>query len=304
MRIVFMGSPDFAVPSLEVLSKTDNEIVAVITGADKIRARGSELTPTPVKAKALELNLPVFSFESMKDASFADFMHSLKPDLILIVAFKILPKQILDIPTIGSVNIHASLLPKYRGAAPIHWAVVNGEKETGVSLFFLTEAIDAGKILLQKTTSISEDETTGDIYSKLMFLGAEAIPEALQLIRNKDFKAVEQDDSLACPAPKVFPETAHIKFDKSASEVHNLIRGMNPAPGSWVLLNGKKMKIHQTKLREELELEMGKLFFIGKKVFIGCKTGALELLIVQLEGKSKVNALSFMNGYRGEKVLS
>lgn len=304
MRIVFMGSPDFAVPSLEALSKTNNKIVAVITGADKIRARGSELSPTPVKAKALELNLPVFSFESMKELVFVDFMQSLNPDLIVIVAFKILPKQILTIPKIGSINIHASLLPKYRGAAPIHWAVVNGEKETGVSLFFLNEAIDAGKILLQKKTSISDDDTTGDVYSKLMLLGAEALTEAIQLIKKNDFTAIEQDDSQACPAPKVFPETAHIQFDKTANEVHNWIRGMNPAPGSWVLLDGKKMKIHQTKPVLDLDLEIGKLFFIDKKVFIGCKTGAIELLIVQLEGKSKVDALSFWNGYRDKKILS
>ena len=304
MRIVFMGSPEFAVPSLVEVANSGNKLVAVVTGEDKRRGRGNTLSPTPVKAKAIELGLDVHSFESMKDEALNQLLINLKPDLIIIVAFKILPISILEIPTIGSVNIHASLLPKYRGAAPIHWAVVNGDKETGISIFFLNEQVDAGKLILQEKIEILPTENTGDVYQKLMELGASSITKAINLIKADSFVPITQDESKVCPAPKVFPELAHIQFDKPAQDIHNWIRGMNPSPGSWVLLDGKKMKLKSTLPHPELQSAKGQIELVDSKVIIGCETGSLELVEVQLEGKSAVDAISFWNGYRGEKLLS
>ncbi len=300
MKIVFMGSPDFAVPSLEAVSKSGHDVVAVISGDDKRRGRGTETSPTPVKAKALELGLPVFSFESMKNPELESLLKQLQPDLIVIVAFKILPKTILSIPTIGSINVHASLLPKFRGAAPIHWAVVQGEEETGVTLFFLNEEIDAGAILLQKKTPIDINETTGDVYSRLMNVGAEAITEILPKITSGSIEPISQDDTQATAAPKIFPEDAKIEFSGDVLNIHNRIRGMNPFPGSWCWLDGKKLKLKRATFSYTKHLTVSEIGFVDQKLAVGCSNGTIFLQEVQLEGKSAVDGFSFWNGYRGE----
>ena len=304
MRIVFMGSPEFAVPSLEQIQLSDHQIIAIITGEDKRRGRGNELSPTPVKASALNYGLPVHSFEKMKDPELHKLLTELNPDLIVIVAFKILPKSILEIPKIGSVNIHASLLPKYRGAAPIHWAVVNGEKETGVSIFYLNEEIDAGNLILQDKVKIEEDETTGDVYAKLMELGSKSIIKALDLIDLRTTKALEQNHELACPAPKVFPTDAHIDFNVTAQSVHNRIRGMNPAPGSWILLDGKKLKLKESCVSETSSPGVGQIFTENGELLIGCVDKCIQIKRVQLEGKAETDGFSFKNGYRGNALIS
>ncbi|TNE71367.1 methionyl-tRNA formyltransferase [bacterium] len=299
-----MGSPDFAVPSLEAVAQSGHEVVAVISGEDKRRGRGNELTPTPVKAKALELGLPVFSFESMKNPELEALLSSLQPDLIVIVAFKILPKSILAIPKVGSINVHASLLPKYRGAAPIHWSVVHGDEETGVSLFFLNEQVDAGSIILQKKTPISLDDTTGEVYARLMQLGAEAVQEVLPLIESGNYQTIQQNEALATPAPKVFPEDAKIDFNQDVEKIHNRIRGMNPFPGSWCLLDGKKLKLKRSSISYQTGLSVGELGFINQRLGVGCVNGILWLDEVQLEGKASTDGASFWNGYKGDKTLS
>lgn len=304
MKIVFMGSPDFAVPSLEAVAESGHEIVAVISGEDKRRGRGAQTSPTPVKAKALELGLPVFSFESMKNPELEQLLIKLSPDLIVIVAFKILPKTILAIPKIGSINVHASLLPKFRGAAPIHWAVVQGEEETGVSIFFLNEEIDAGSILLQKKTPIELHETTGDVYARLMRLGAEALREILPQIATGTVEPIPQDDSLATPAPKISPEDAKIDFSADVLSIHNRIRGMNPFPGSWCRLDGKKLKLKRTTFSYIKHLAVSEVGLIDQKLAVGCLNGTIFLQEVQLEGKSAVDGCSFWNGYRGEWKIS
>jgi methionyl-tRNA formyltransferase len=304
MRIVFMGSPEFAVPSLKQIIQSKHTIEAVITGEDKRRGRGNTLTPTPVKETALENGLPVYSFEKMKDPELHTLLKKIEPDLIVIVAFKILPKSILEIPKVGSVNIHASLLPKYRGAAPIHWAVVNGEAETGVSIFYLNEEIDAGNIILQEKLIIGDHETTGDVYEKLMILGANSITKALGMIESNSIIPIPQKNELACPAPKVFPEDAHIHFNNPAQAVHNRIRGMNPSPGSWILLDGKKLKLKECCFNNIQSPGIGQLFTENGSLYIGCNDFCIEVKRVQLEGKSEIDGFSFKNGYRERGLIS
>ena len=299
-----MGCPEFAVPSLEQIHLSEHQIVGVITGEDKRRGRGNELSPTPVKAAAQKLGLSVYSFEKMKDPDLHKLLIELNPDLIVIVAFKILPKSILEIPKIGAVNIHASLLPKYRGAAPIHWAVVNGEVETGVSVFYLNEEIDAGNLILQEKVTIEEFDNTGDVYSKLMELGSKTITKALNLIESGATKALEQNHELACPAPKVFPNDAYIDFNLPVMSVHNRIRGMNPAPGSWILLDGKKLKLKESTLSDKPSPGIGNIFTEEGNLFIGCKDMCIQIKRVQLEGKAETDGFSFINGYRGNALIS
>lgn len=297
LRIVFMGSPDFAVASLEALASGRHKPVAVVTGPDKRRGRGNTLTPTPVKACALTLGIPVIETPSLKDPSTQAAMAALKPDLFVVVAFKILPKALLQMPTIGSVNVHASLLPKYRGAAPIHWAIINGETETGVTLFFLNEGIDTGGILLQRSTPIGADETTGDVYERLMRLGAEALCDAVELIRKNEYTLIPQSDAQATAAPKLFPEDALLPLDADAEQIRNRVRGFNPSPGAWVWLDGKKLRIHRCDpIGETDDAELTPLH-------IRTATGVVHFSEVQLEGRSRQRAEEFVRGYVGQWVI-
>lgn len=258
LRIVFMGNPEFAVPSLEALHHAGQEIVAVVTGTDKKRGRGNELSPSVVKRKAIELGLLVIEQDSMREPEFADRLRSLNADLFIVVAFKVLPPALLDIPSIGSINLHASLLPKYRGAAPIHWAVIRGESETGVTVFFLDEQVDTGKYLLQDRMLIGPDDTTGDVYSSLMKLGANSLVRSVEMISSGKYTLTEQDDTMSTSAPKIFPEQAKIDLSMSALEVVNHIRGMNPYPSAWTLVDGKKLKVYRSKRYEiDQAQEMG-----------------------------------------------
>ncbi|MEX2363392.1 MAG: methionyl-tRNA formyltransferase, partial [Balneolaceae bacterium] len=202
MNIVFMGSPEFALPSLEKLYESAHTIKAVVSNKDKRRGRGSKTSPTPVKARALELNLPVIEADDLQSEEFEESLKALNADLFVVVAFRILPKNILEIPRKGSVNLHASLLPKYRGAAPIHWAIINGEEETGCTVFFLDELVDTGNILAQKKTHIGENETTGELYERLRHLGSDLLVEAVNSIKTGDYTLSSQNDAFATPAPK------------------------------------------------------------------------------------------------------
>ena len=297
MRILFMGSPDFAVPSLQQLVERGFDVCAVVSGPDKKRGRGNTLSPTPVKEKALELGIPVIEAEQMKDGAFQDALRAYSPDLLVVVAFKILPKKVLDIPTIGSVNLHASLLPKYRGAAPIHWAIVNGETETGNTIFFLDEKMDTGNIIAQKSLPIGENETTGDIYIKLMEQGAELVADTVAKIQQRTITPIPQNDDLACPAPKVFPEDAFIDFNETSTSVHNRIRGMNPFPGAWTWYSGQKLKIHASRNHPDIQLSKGDSNFSDGRLLIGCEGGCVELLEIQLPGKKRISAQEFVLGH-------
>lgn len=300
MNIVFMGSPDFAIPSLEKIFNSNHTIQAVVSNVDKRRGRGSELAPTIVKAKALELGLPVIEVEDLKSEEFENTLKELNPDLFVVVAFRILPKNILEIPKIGSINLHASLLPKFRGAAPIHWAVIKGEVETGCTIFFLDEKVDTGNIILQKKIPIGDNDTTGDIYSKLMEEGSEQLLAAIDLIESDNYDLKKQEDSKATPAPKLFNENTRIDFTKTAGEVHNLIRGLNPFPVAWTTWNDKKVKIFSSKLGPEIKVAPSKLLEKEGKLLAGCREGTIEITELQLPGKKRMSSAEFINGYTVE----
>ncbi len=304
MNIVFMGSPEFAIPSLEKLYNSEHTILAVVSNIDKRRGRGSETAPTPIKAKAIELGLPVIEVEDLKSEEFESKLRALNADLFVVVAFRVLPKNVLQIPKIGSINLHASLLPKYRGAAPIHWAIINGEQETGCTIFFLDEKVDTGNILLQKRMEIGESETTGDLYERLMVEGSIQLEKAVTLIGNKNFDLKTQEDSLASPAPKLFKENTHLDFSKSAQQVHNKIRGLSPFPTAWAMWGDKKVNIYKAQKAPHIRLKVGELSVKENSLFVGCNDGSVELLEIQLPGKKRVTGSEYTRGHEIEGFLN
>lgn len=300
MNIVFMGSPDFALPSLEKIYHSKHTVKAVVSNVDKRRGRGSDKIPTPVKAKAEELGLKVIEVEDLKSEEFEHELKDLNADLFVVVAFRILPKNILEIPKIGSINLHASLLPKYRGAAPIHWAVINGEEETGCTVFFLDERVDTGNIILQERISIADDETTGDVYERLMKDGSEHLLSAIELIDTGEYELQSQDDNKATPAPKLFNENTKLDFEQPVSTVRNKIRGLNPFPVAWTIWNTEKVKIYDATHGPYANIDPGEILEKEGKFLVGCKDGTLEILELQLPGKKKMTATEFINGYEVE----
>lgn len=303
MNIVFMGSPDFAVPSLEAIYNSSHTIKAVVSNVDKRRGRGSETAPTPVKAKALKLGLPVIEVEDLKSEEFAEQLKALEADLFVVVAFRVLPKHVLEIPKIGSVNLHASLLPKYRGAAPIHWAVINGEEKTGCTIFFLDEKVDTGKIILQEEISIDDDETTGEVYARLMDHGSKVLLEAINQIDKKKYSTIEQDDTAASPAPKLFRDDCHIDFNQPVKKVHDKIRGLSPFPTAWATLEGEKFNMYRSRPGPFANIDPGELLVKEGRLLVGCSDGTVELLEIQLPGKRRMDSETFLQGNSLEGTL-
>ena len=292
-----MGSPDFAVPSLEKLYESDHEIVSVISGKDKRRRRRGSPEPTAVKKRAGELGLTTFDADNMKDSELRDYLSSLNADLFVVVAFKILPTSLLEIPAYGCVNLHASLLPKYRGAAPIHWAIINGEKETGCSVFFLDRDVDTGKIIRQKSTPIGSDETTGELYVRLKHLGANLLNESVDSIASADYRVTVQEDAKSTPAPKLFKENTKIDFAQSSQTVHDFVRGLNPFPLAWCTFDGEKMNIYKTEVGTSINLQPGELTANENGIFAGTANGSVKLLELQLPGRKRMTGREFANGY-------
>lgn len=304
MKIIFMGSPDFAIPSLEKLHASSHTVTAVVSNVDKRRGRGGGTSPTPVKARALELGLPVIEVEDLNAASFEEALREREADLFVVVAFRILPQNILKLPSRGSVNLHASLLPKYRGAAPIHRAVMNGEEKTGCTVFFLNEKVDTGAIIKQEETPIGENETTGDLYDRLKEMGAELLLEAVDEIEEGSFEKRQQDDSKATPAPKLFREDCRVDFNQSAQQVHNKIRGLSPFPTAWAELDGLKFNMYRSRIGPgDAKLKPGQLRLEGDDLMAGCSEGSVVLEEVQIEGSRKMSGKAFMNGYSGTGVI-
>ena len=297
MKIVFMGSPDFAVPTLDRLSESHHEILCVVSGTDKRRKRRGKPVPTAVKKRALELELPTLDVDDVKSDRFEEELKKLDADLFVVVAFKILPPNILEIPEKGSINLHASLLPKYRGAAPIHWAVIRGEKETGCTVFFLEKSVDTGSIIGRVKTSIKPNETTGDLYERLKDLGAELVVDSVDKIAADNVDIIEQNDKEATSAPKLFRENTKLDFDRSAQDVHNKIRGLNPFPKAWCNYNGEKMNVYKSEVVAGYRLEPGELTWGDDKLIVGCGSGAVELKEIQLPGTKKLSGQDFANGY-------
>lgn len=304
MRIIFMGTPDFSVPCLEALIESDNEVVGVFTQPDKPKGRGYELTPPPVKICALNNNLPVFQPVSMRNGEALEIINSLNADLIIVVAFgKILPKEILESVKYGCINIHASLLPKLRGAAPIQWSILNGEKETGVTSMQMDVGLDTGDMLIKRAIDIDENITAEELFDKLSKMGAEVLIETIEALKNNELKPEKQDDSLSNYAPIITKEICPIDFTKSAQEVHNKVRGLYSWPIATTVINGKKFKIHKSKiLAENFAGNPGEIVDNSNRLVIMCGDGnCVEILEIQAEGKKKMDTQSFLRGQRIEK---
>lgn len=304
MRIIFMGTPDFSVPCLEALIKSDNEVVGVFTQPDKPKGRGYELTPPPVKVCALDNNLPVFQPVSMRDGEALEIINSLNADLIIVVAFgKILPKEILESVKYGCINIHASLLPKLRGAAPIQWSILNGEKETGVTSMQMDVGLDTGDMLIKKAIVIDENITAEELFDKLSQMGAEVLTETIEALKNGELRPEKQNNDLSNYAPIITKELCPIDFTKSAAEVHNKVRGLYSWPIATAVINGKKFKIHKSKiLPENFSGIPGEIVDNNNRLVIMCGDGiCVEILEIQAEGKKKMDTQSFLRGQRIEK---
>jgi methionyl-tRNA formyltransferase len=297
MKIIFWGTPDFAVPSLKILLENNHKILAVVTAPDKERGRGQRVSFTPVKEFAIQNNITVLQPQKLKAEDFNNNLKTFECDLYIVVAFKILPRNIFTIPKYGSFNLHASLLPKFRGAAPIQWTLIKGETETGVTSFALEDKVDTGNMYLQKKIPILLEDNFGTLHDKLSLLGAEAVLHTVNLIENGTAKLKKQSDELATPAPKITKEIMRIDWNKSAEDIHNLVRAFSPWPGAFFIHNEKLIKIFGTRLESKIKLPPGKILERGGKLFIGCKNDAIEILEIQLEGHKKLSVTEFLRGY-------
>lgn len=302
MKIVFMGTPDFSLQPLKKLIEAGHYVSLVLTREDKKRNRG-ELSPTPVKELAQELNIPVLTPSRMKDEALLDRLNSEKADFFVVVAYgKILPKEILDMPKFGCINIHASLLPEYRGAAPIQWSIIDGKKKTGITTMLMDEGLDTGDILKQYELPIADNETGGSLFEKLALLGGEAIVDTIDNFNNITPK--KQGESTTGYAKMISKSMGDIDFNKSAIEIERLIRGMNPWPSAYTNYMGKVLKIWEAKVAEniselpniKLNENYGKIYSFNNRIFIICNSSALEVLSLQLEGKKKMSAKDFLLG--------
>ncbi len=304
LRIVFMGTPEFAVASLKALVEKGYNIVGVITAPDKPAGRGMKLTESAVKQYAVEKGLRILQPEKLKNPEFIHELQSLQANLQIVVAFRMLPEIVWNMPNLGTINVHGSLLPQYRGAAPINWAVINGEKETGVTTFKLQHAIDTGNILLQEKLPIGENETAGEVHDRMKEIGAQLLIKTVEGLQKGIVQEKNQDDSAANielkHAPKIFTETSVINWNKSVDEVHNLIRGLSPYPGAITTLQGKMLKIYKSE-KENVQhtLTPGEYETDGKTYLkFACANGFLFAKEVQLEGKKRIAIEDFLRGYR------
>ena len=299
LKTIFMGTPDFAVPCLEVL-QAKTEVLAVITQPDRPKGRGHNLQASPVKQKALEYNLPVLQPEKIKTEEFTAELERLQPDLIVVVAFgQILSQRILDIPSLGCVNVHASLLPRYRGAAPIHWSIINGEKETGVTTMLMDAGLDTGDMLLKDKVTITEEMTTEELHDQLMAMGGKLLAETIDGLANGTITPEKQDDSISNYAGMLNKETGHIDWSKSAVEIHNLIRGLNSWPVAWSMKDGKNYKFWRTKVENRnSDKAPGTVVELRKNSFcIATGEGLLEVLEIQPPSKKRMSAGDLLRGH-------
>ena len=299
MKIVFMGTPDFAIPSLKILIQNNHSIIAVVTTPDKERGRGQKITFTAVKQFAIENNISVYQPEKLKgNIEFVELMKSIHPDLFVVVAFRILPIEVFEIPKFGSFNLHGSYLPKYRGAAPIQWALINGDTETGLTTFKLAEKVDTGNIYLQEKVKINPDDNFETLHDRMSFIGADLVLKTVTMIESGNIETKSQDDSLASPAPKITKETCLIDWNRSALEIHNLVRGLSPHPVAYFLHNNKVIKIYKSEVVKNLNLKPGEINQTKTELLIGCGKDAIRILEIQQEGKKRMNTEEFLRGFR------
>ncbi len=313
MRVLFMGTPEFAVAALDAIRKASYEVVAVVTAPDKPAGRGLKLRPSAVKEYALENNIPVLQPEKLKSPDFLEQLHAYEADVFVVVAFRMLPEQVFTMPRYGTFNVHASLLPNYRGAAPIHWAVMNGEKTTGVTTFFLDKAIDTGDMIDKIEIPIGETETTGELHDRLMVCGADLAVRTLQQIENGTLKTTRQNtvasDKLK-PAPKIFKEDTYIDWSKPTKQIYNQIRGLSPFPCACTRIqnvNGdiEQLKIFEAELFAEVSDNLPGTICVRPPhlLIIFTKDGAISVKNMQIQGKTRMKVADFLCGFRIENYI-
>ncbi|WP_431166151.1 methionyl-tRNA formyltransferase [Tenacibaculum halocynthiae] len=303
LRIVFMGTPDFAVTILEHLVTNNYTIAGVITAVDKPAGRGRKLNQSAIKKYALSQNLPVLQPKNLKSEEFQAELKDLNANLQIVVAFRMLPKSVWAMPKYGTFNLHASLLPEYRGAAPINWAIMNGESKTGVTTFFIDDKIDTGEIILQNETSIREDETVGELHDKLMHLGASLVKETVELIAKGDVKTTKQPELEEKSAYKLYPHNCKIDWSKSLNDIYNHIRGLNPYPAAWTTINNNEEEITAKIYSVSKEFlshdyNNGKIITTKSTLKIAVKDGFLIINEIKLSGKKLMDSRSLLNGYQ------
>ncbi|MFN4082290.1 MAG: methionyl-tRNA formyltransferase [Bacteroidia bacterium] len=300
MRIVFLGTPAFAVESLKAIIQNGFNVVGVVTAPDKPAGRGMKLQQSPVKQYALSQKIPVLQPVKLKDASFIEQLKSLKADLQVVIAFRMLPEIVWNMPPMGTINLHASLLPDYRGAAPINWAIINGEKKTGVTTFFLKHEIDTGDMLLQAEVDITNDMNAGQLHDLLMVEGAKVVVQSLKLIQSGNYQTIPQSGGSSKIAPKIFTETCRINWEKNALEIYNLVRGLSPYPTAFCEINYKKIKVFACK--PEIAYHRIGLGIVetDNKTFlkVSCNDGYIHLTEVQAESKKRMPIEEFLKGFR------
>jgi methionyl-tRNA formyltransferase len=304
LRIIYMGTPEFAVPCLEILVENKFNVVAVITAPDKPQGRGQRLVPSPVKECALKYDLPVLQPTNLKAPEFIEELKTYKANLQIVVAFRMLPEVVWNMPSIGTFNLHGSLLPQYRGAAPINWAIINGEKETGVTTFFLKHEIDTGSIIFQEKEPIHENDNVGLVYERLMKKGAQLVLKTVRAIESGDYSLQPQPEGIEIKhAPKIFKETCEINWNQSSDQVRNFVRGLSPYPAAWTTLNGKIFKIfacHKASHDIRHIIDAGQLVTDNKN-YLSVKTsdGWISIDELQPEGKKRMTIQDF---FRGNKI--
>lgn len=308
LKIVFLGTPDFAVESLRRIHEGGYNIVGVITMPDKPAGRGHKLLHSPVKQYAVANNLPLLQPVNLKDPQFVEELRSLGANLFVVIAFRMLPEVVWSMPSLGTFNLHASLLPKYRGAAPINWAVINGDTETGVTTFFLKHEIDTGDIIRQERIEIAPTDNVGDVHDRLMMLGADLTIDTIDHIIAGDLKPIPQDEILQgaepTPAPKIFKDTCQIDWTKPAVNVHNLVRGLSPYPAAWTTMeqDGRDpitMKVFETAIVEwGGELTPGKFTIEAGRLYVDCADNRIEILSLQAAGKKRMPTADFLRGLK------
>jgi len=309
MNVIYMGTPEFAVPGLKAVAESDHEVILVVTGPDKPAGRGCNLHETPVKQLALKLDLPILQPISLRSPDFINQIKQLNADIIVVVAFRILPDEVISAAWLGAINLHASLLPKYRGAAPINWALINGDKQTGITVFQIKSKVDTGDIILQQTIDIADQDTYGDLYNHLSRIGAPALVTILDKLENGVAEAIPQDDSLVSKAPKIFPQMGEISWLNNAESIKHQIHGLSPTPGAYVYFGKKRIKFLKARYLPESFNEIPGTIVFRNKEQLGIQTGAgvLYPLELQADGKKALPVNEFLRGFQakiGDKFQS
>lgn len=314
LRIIFMGTPEFAVPSLKILTDSSHQVVAVVTTTDKPAGRGLKIQASPIKQFAIQKHIPVLQPTNLKDPLFISQLKSYHADLYVVVAFRMLPEQVWKIPPKGTINLHASLLPQYRGAAPINWAIINGETETGVTTFFIEKDIDTGKIIMQEKVPILPDDSAGMLHDKLMFVGAQLLLKTVDAIDGNTIQPIDQysltKNMVLKTAPKIFKENCSIDWNKNCTQIHNLIRGLSPYPAAYShLINGQNnyvTKIYEASVIDSKHTSTPGSILTDEKTFlhVAAKDGFISIKEIQVEGKKRLPISEFLRGFHDIKNYS